>query len=148
MGRARDPTNHPDDLTPAARSSATVTAHLAALGGASDGSATLTDDVALTIMETGEVIHGRATVAAFLTYLHGSAFMAPPVVLTLTAEAERVMLEAEFTGRQVSEFAGIPPTSRQVRLPYVVAYDLDAHAISAMRLYFPMDLLVRQLRET
>ena len=39
---------------------------------------TLIDDVALTIIETGEVTRGRAAVAALLAYLHRSAFAAPP----------------------------------------------------------------------
>ncbi len=150
MGRARDPTVDMANLQVAERSWATVTAHLEALGRTGDCGAELTDDVTLTIMETDEVIHGRAAVAALLTYVHRSAFSAPPVVMTLVAGAERAMIEAEFIGQHTSEFAGIPPTGRRVHLPYVVAYDLDADTdtIRAMRLYFPMDRLVRQLRET
>ena len=148
MGRARDPTVDMDNLQAAERSWATVTAHLEALGRAGDCGAELTDDVTLKIMETGEVIHGRAAVAELLTYVHRSAFSAPPVVVTLVAGAERAMIEAEFIGQHTSEFAGILPTGRQVHLPYVVAYDLDADTIRAMRLYFPMDRLVQQLRET
>ena len=148
MGRARDPTVDMANLQAAERSWATVTAHLEALGSAGDCGAELTDDVTLTNMETDEVIHGRAAVAALLTYVHHSAFSAPPVVMTLVAGAERAMIEAEFIGRHTSEFAGIPPTGRMVRLPYAVAYDLGTDSISAVRLYFPMDRLVRQLRET
>ena len=148
MGHARDPTVDMANLQAAERSWATVAAHLEALGSAGDCGAELTDDVTLTNMETSEVIHGRAAVAALLTYVHHSAFSAPPVVMTLVAGAERAMIEAEFTGQHTGEFAGISPTGRMVRLPYAVAYDLGADTISAVRLYFPMDLLVRQLRET
>ena len=35
-----------------------------------------------------------------------------------------------------------------VRLRYAVAYDLGADTISAVRLYLPLDALVRQLRDT
>jgi hypothetical protein len=35
-----------------------------------------------------------------------------------------------------------------VRLRYAVAYDLGADIISAVRLYLPLDALVRQLRES
>ena len=148
MGHARDPTTATGDDAAALRTRAIITAHLAALCGVGDCGEALADDIALTIMETGELIHGRAAVAALLTYVHRSAFSAPPVVMTLVAGAERAMIEAEFIGRHTSEFAGIPPTDHRVRLPYVVAYDLDADTIRAMRLYFPMDRLVRQLRET
>jgi hypothetical protein len=135
----------------AVRTRATVTAHLDGLCGAGDCAMGLGDDVALTIMETGEVTRGRASVAALLAYLHRAAFAAPPTVSTLIVGADRAMVEAEFAGQHVGEFAGILPTGRMVRLPYVVAYDLDADAdtamIRAMRIYFPMDMLVRQLRE-
>jgi predicted ester cyclase len=148
MGHARDPTDDTANLRAAEHSRGVVAAHLEALGSAGDCGTTFTDDVTLTIMETGEVIHGRAAVTALLTYVHHSAFAAPPVVKTLFAEADRAMIEAEFIGRHTGEFAGIPTTDHRVRLPYVVAYDLDRDGIRAMRLYFPMDTLVRQLRET
>ena len=84
MGRARDPTADSGPIVQAAaRSSATIGAHLDALCGAGDCGAELTDDVVLTIMETGEVTRGRAAVAALLTYVHRSAFAAPPAVATL-----------------------------------------------------------------
>ena len=148
MGRARDPTVKTDELRAAARSWATVTAHLDALCGAGDCGTALTDAVALTMMETGEVTRGRAAVAALLAYLHRSAFAAPPAVATLVTGPERAMIEAEFVGRHTGEFAGIPPTGRLVRLHYAVAYDLGAGSISAVRLYLPLDALVRQLRDT
>jgi predicted ester cyclase len=147
MGRARDPTTDTSELTSADRSWATVTAHLVALGGCGDCGAELTDDVSLTIMETGEVIHGRTAVAALLTYLHHSAFTAPPAVMNLVAGAECAMIEAEFVGDHTAEFAGILPTGRRVRLSYAVAYDLGVDTIRAVRLYLSLDALVRQLRE-
>jgi predicted ester cyclase len=69
-------------------------------------------------------------------------------VATLVAGANRAMVEAEFAGRHTGEFAGIPPTGRAVRIPYAVAYDLRGDAITAVRLYLPLDALVRQLRGT
>jgi hypothetical protein len=150
MCRARDPTAKTGDGDAAVRARAAVNAHLEALRGAGDGAMALGEDVALTIMETGEVTRGRTSVAALLAYLHCAAFAAPPAVSTLVVGTDRAMIEAEFAGRHLAEFAGILPTGRLVRLPYVVAYDLDAdtNMIHAMRLYFSMDMLVRQLRET
>ena len=148
MARARDPTVGLAKLQVAERSRETVAAHLEALGSGADCGATLSDDVTLTIMETGEVIRGRNAVTALLTYVHHSAFAAPPVVKTLVVETDRAMIEAEFIGRHTGEFAGIPTTDHRVHLPYVAAYDLESNAIRAMRLYLSMDTLVRQLRET
>jgi predicted ester cyclase len=148
MRRARDPTAGRADRRTAARMQETVNAHLAALGQVGDCGAVLADDVTLTMMETGEITRGRAAVAALLDYLHRQAFAAPPIVSSLATGSDRVMIEAEFAGPHAGEFAGILPTGRRVRVPYVVAYDLDAGEIEAMRLYLPMDSLVRQLRDT
>ena len=148
MGRARDPTADTGERNEAARAWATVNTHLDALCGTGDCGAVLADDVVLTIMETGEVTRGRIAVAALLAYLHRSAFAAPPAVAAVVAGTERAMVEAEFAGQHTGEFAGIPPTGRMVRLKYAVAYDLGADTISAVRLYLPLDALVRQLRET
>ena len=147
MRRARDPTAETNDSDAVARTRAMINAHLKTLCGAGDCGVGLTDDASLTIMETGEVTRGRTEIAAFLAYLHRSAFAAPPAVSTLVAGTERAIIEAEFTGQHTGEFAGIPPTGRMVRLHYVVAYDLGAGTITAVRLYFPMDVLIRQLRD-
>jgi predicted ester cyclase len=144
MWRGRDPTA---DLGAVAHARAMVIAHLAAIQGGGDCGAVLADDVALTIMETGEVTRGRDAVAALLAYLHRSAFAAPPAVVTLVTEREHVMLEATFAGEHTGEFAGIAATRRPVRLHYAVAYDLGVDTISAVRLYLPLDALVRQLRD-
>jgi hypothetical protein len=146
MRRTRDPTEAWDELDAATRSRTMLKVHLDALCGVGDCGATLANDAALTVMETGEVTRGRAEVAELLTYLHCSAFVAPPVVSALVTATERVMIEAEFAGKHTGEFAGISPTGRMVRLRYAVAYELTADTITAVRLYFPMDALVRQLR--
>jgi predicted ester cyclase len=57
------------------------------------------------------------------------------------------MLEAVFIATHTGEFAGIAPTQRPVRVPYTVAYDLAGDEITALRVYLPMDALVRQLRD-
>jgi predicted ester cyclase len=56
-------------------------------------------------------------------------------------------LEAVFVAKHVSEFAGIPPTGADVRLPYAVLYDVADSRITALRAYFPIAALVEDLRE-
>lgn len=146
MQRARDPTGTRREGD-AARTRAAVDAHLAALRGGGDCGTGLAAGAELTIVETGEVTRGRAAVAALLAYLHRTAFDSPPAVATVVAGTDRVMIEAEFTGQHTGEFAGIPPTGRRVALHYAVAYDVAAGTIRAVRFYFPMDALVRQLRD-
>ena len=126
---------------------AVVDAYLNALVNGGDYGAYLADDVTFTVTETGEVTRGRAAVVGLIDYLHQQAFAASPEVKSVIVDASHAVLEAEFVGTHIGEFAGIAPTGRQVRGPYAVAYDLAEKAITALRLYLPMDALVRQIRD-
>jgi predicted ester cyclase len=99
-------------------------------------------------METGEVAHGRDAIVGLVDHLHHQAFAGSPIVRSLVAEGSRAAVEGEFVGRHVGEFAGIAPTGRTVRVPFAAAYDLAGGTIGALRVYLPMDALVRQLRAT
>ena len=48
-------------------------------------------------------------------------------------------------GTHIGVFEGIPASQRHVRVPYAVAYDVEDAGIRALRLYFPMDQLLRQI---
>jgi len=50
-----------------------------------------------------------------------------------------------FAGTHIGAFEGIPASHRQVLVPYAVAYELDCNGINALRLYFPLELLLRQI---
>ena len=129
------------------RTRATMAAYLDALVGGGDYGAHLADDVTLTVTETGETTRGRVAVIGLIDHLHKQAFAASPVVRSVIVDEGRAALEADFVGTHVGEFAGVPATGRQVRVPYAVAYDLGGDAITGLRLYLPLDALVRQLRE-
>ena len=130
-----------------ARTRAVIDAYLDALVGGGDYGAHLAEDATLTAMETGEVSRGRAAVVGLIDFLHRRAFAASPVVRSVTVDAGRAALEADFAGTHVGEFAGVAPTGKAVRVPYAVAYDLAGDRIAALRLYLPTDALLRQLRD-
>jgi predicted ester cyclase len=148
MGRGRDPTVEMRERKAARHARSVIHAHLDAFAGAGSGGTALADDVVLTIMETGEITHGRPAVAALLTYLHCTAFAAPPAITNLVVEAERAMVEAEFAGAHLAEFAGISPAGREVHISYTAAYDLRGNTIAFVRLYLSLDEIVRQLRQS
>ena len=80
---------------------------------------------------------GLAMVAAFGLPVTGDQRTA---ILEFTAivvddSGSRGALEAIFAARHVGEFAGIPPTGREVRVPYSVHYELTDGHISALRVY-------------
>ena len=104
-----------------------------------------TDDVVATFEGTDQRADGREAAEQLIRYVHENAFDARPEPKNLLLDAGKAALEADFIGTHTGEFAGIQPTGRAVRVPYSVIYDLRADQISALRIYFPMGLLIEQL---
>ena len=102
-------------------------------------------DVVWTTMETGEVVHGRDAVRDLIVGMHTQAFRAHPELVGMVTDGGKAMLEAVFIGTHVGEFAGVPATGVDVRLPYCMAYDVADGAITALRAYFPVAALTEQL---
>jgi predicted ester cyclase len=77
--------------------------------------------------------------------VHEKAFDARAELKNLLVGEGKAAIEADFVGTHTGEFAGIQPTSRSVRVPHSVVYDLRGGKISGLRIYFPMSLLIEQL---
>ena len=93
-----------------------------------------TEDVVATFEGTDQRADGRQ-----------AAGDARPELKNLLVDTGKAAIEADFAGTHTGEFAGIQPTGRAVRVPYSVIYDLRDDQISALRIYFPMSLLIEQL---
>jgi predicted ester cyclase len=102
-------------------------------------------DVVWTTMETGEQIRGRDSVEDAILYFHVRAFQAQPELVRLLVDERSAMVEAVFDATHTGDFFGIAPTGAHVRLPYVVSYDVEDGAITALRAYLPMGVLREQL---
>lgn len=105
----------------------------------------MADDVVFTTMASGEEHQGREAVQAMLRFMYHVAFDAHAEVRTLVCEADHAVLEGLFVGRHTGEFAGIPPTGREVRVPLCVVYDITNAGIRRGRVYFEMPVLLAQL---
>jgi predicted ester cyclase len=57
----------------------------------------------------------------------------------------KAVIEADFVGKHIGEFAGIPATGKDVRVPLCVVYDLERDQIKRGRVYFEMPALLAQL---
>jgi predicted ester cyclase len=123
----------------------TLDEYLDALLNGGDFAAKFSDQVSWTTMETGEVIHGREAVRDFIVALHSQLFDATPELGKVYVGDGSAALEALFVGKHTAEFAGIPATGEEVRLPYAVCYDVSNGKIDALRGYFPIHALVQQL---
>ncbi len=102
-------------------------------------------DVVFTVMGTGQEHHGPEAVLGMLTYFYHIAFDAKAVThLTLFGE-NNAMVEGDFVGKHIGEFAGIPATGKDVNVPLCVVYDLENDLIKHGRVYFEMPALLQQL---
>jgi predicted ester cyclase len=74
-----------------------------------------------------------------------TAFKARADTSNLIVADGQATLEATFVGTHIGEFAGIPPTHKEVRVPLCVVYDLANEQITRGRVYFEMPVLLQQL---
>jgi steroid delta-isomerase-like uncharacterized protein len=107
----------------------------------------LAEDVTYTNMATGDKIEGRQAVADMLNYFFHVAFEAKAVIRKTVITESSALLEASIVGKHIGEVAGIPPTGKQVNIPYCVVYDLNRDSmIQAARIYMLTEVLAQQLK--
>jgi predicted ester cyclase len=106
------------------------------------------DEVVLTVMGQDQKPEGPDAVEQMIDYMHQQAFEARPEIKNVVVGDGRAAVEFDFVGKHTGEFAGMAATGRDVRVPYCVVYDLEGEKIKALRLYFPMDELQRQLGDS
>jgi steroid delta-isomerase-like uncharacterized protein len=124
----------------------TLRDYLDALLGGGDFASFFSEDIVWTTMETGDEIRGRDAVRDFIVALHSQLFEAAPEVRGTAVADGIACLEADFVGKHVAEFAGVPATGADVRMPYAVFYDVEGGSITALRAYFPVTALVNTLQ--
>jgi steroid delta-isomerase-like uncharacterized protein len=105
----------------------------------------MADDVVFTHMATGEEHHGPEGVLQMLHYFYHIAFDADAVTRNTIFADGKAVLEADFVGKHIGEFAGISATNKQVRVPLCVVYDVENDQIKRGRVYFEMPVLLQQL---
>lgn len=123
----------------------TLTTYLDELLSFGDFARCFTEDVTVTFMGTDRVIKGREAARATITFVHQQAFRTHITAGPLLYGDANAILEARFQGTHIGEFEGVPATRREVDVPYAAAYDLRGDRIAALRLYFPLELLMRQI---
>ena len=124
----------------------TMRGYVDALLGGGDFASYFSDDVVWTTMETGEEVRGREAVRDYIVAMHSQAFRASPELKGLAAGDGTAAIEALFVGTHVAEFAGLPGSGAEVRVPYAMFYDVEADKITALRAYLPIAVMVAQIR--
>lgn len=103
-------------------------------------------DVVFTNMATGEEHKGPEEVLKMLNYVYHVAFDADAELKNLIVEGNNAVLEAEIVGKHIGEFAGVPATNKDVRIPLCVVYDFENDQIKRARIYFEVPALMKQLK--
>jgi steroid delta-isomerase-like uncharacterized protein len=106
----------------------------------------MAEDVVFTVMATGQAHRGRDGVLQMLNYFYHIAFEAGAESSNLIFADGQAVWEGDFVGKHIGEFAGVPATGKQVRVPLCVVYDLENDQIKRGRIYFEMPVLFQQLQ--
>jgi steroid delta-isomerase-like uncharacterized protein len=105
----------------------------------------MAEDVTFTIMATGQEHNGPEAVMGMLKYFYHIAFDATAKTRVTLFGENNAMVEGDFVGKHIGEFAGVPATGKDVRVPLCVVYDLENNKIKNGRVYFEMPALLQQL---
>ena len=103
-------------------------------------------DVVWRTMETGEEVVGAAAVADYIRVFHTVLFDAEPRLRSLVVTEDFACLEADFVGRHIADFAGIPASGVEVDLAYCVTYGLSEAGITWLHVYLPLAQMLGQLQ--
>ena len=110
----------------------------------SDASA-MADDVVFTVMATGQEYRGQEAILGMLNYFYHGAFEATAELKNIVITDGRAITEWDFIGKHTGEFAGVPATEKDVRVPLCVAYDLENDRIKRGRIYFEIPAFLAQV---
>ena len=113
----------------------TMTGYVETLTRLGDVGPYLAPEVVMTVMENGDTVTGRDAVRDTVIAMHSQGVRGEITVRNLLIDGDVAVLEAEFVGTHVGDFAGIPATGGTVRLPYTIVYEVGPEGITALRGY-------------
>ena len=105
----------------------------------------MSPDVVFRLMPTGEEHRTPEGVQAMLDGFYHGVFEATAEVRQLLVGEGRAALEGTVVGKHTSEFAGVPATGKDVRIPMAVFYDLADDAIVEGRVYLEVPVFLAQV---
>jgi steroid delta-isomerase-like uncharacterized protein len=107
--------------------------------------AMMAPDVVFRIMATGDEHRKPEGVKAMLDWFYHVAFDANAETKNMIVGEGIAVLEADFVGRHTGEFAGVPPSGKDVRIPLAVIYELRDDRIVEGRVYFETPAFLAQV---
>lgn len=106
----------------------------------------LVEDTVFINMNSSELTIGREAVGKMLHFIYHVAFDAHAEITNTIISGKKAVLEANFIGKHIGEFAGIPATGKNVKVPLCVTYDLEENGlIKVARVYMLESVMMQQL---
>lgn len=106
----------------------------------------LAEDAVFINMNTKEITVGREAICKMLYNLYNVSFNAKSNILNKIVTKEKALLEANFEGQHIGDYAGITATYKNVKVPLCVSYDLENSLIKTARFYFSIETLLNQIK--
>lgn len=104
----------------------------------------LREDATFTDVTSGQSWTGAEAIRGMFMWLYSVAFEAHAETRRIIATAEAAVFEGDFVGIHRGEFAGVPGTGREVRVPLVVIYDLEDGEITGARVHLSVASFLAQ----
>ncbi len=108
----------------------------------------LAEDAVFIDLAFGQRYEGREAIGEMLHYIYHVAFDARAEDARLIVGEGAAALEALFVGTHTGEFAGVPATGHEVRVPLVVLYEVGEDGITEGRIYLQAATMMQQLGAT
>jgi steroid delta-isomerase-like uncharacterized protein len=105
----------------------------------------MANDVVFTVMATGQEFKGPEGVLGMLNYFYHGVFEATAETKNMIIADGQAVVEGDFVGKHIGEFAGVPATGKDVRVPLCVIYDLEGDKITRGRIYFETPAFLAQV---
>jgi steroid delta-isomerase-like uncharacterized protein len=105
----------------------------------------IAEDAVYTMMVSGKEDHGPEEILKTMKSFYREGFDGKfEGTNTIIADGNAVT-EGFLVGKHVGEFAGIPATGKDVRVPMCVIYDVEGGYIQRARIYFQMAAFLTQI---
>jgi steroid delta-isomerase-like uncharacterized protein len=105
----------------------------------------LAEDAVFTDMSSGQESRGREEIGGMINWFYHVAFDAVAEPVSLIVDEEHAAFEGIVAGRHIGEFAGVPASGKEFRVPIAVTYDLAGGQITAGRIYFAVPAFLAQI---
>jgi hypothetical protein len=91
-------------------------------------------DAVFTMMATGDETRGSEAVLQILHWFYHVAFGARAENTSQVVANGHDMWEGYVVGKHIGEFAGVPATGKEFRVPLCVVYDVEEETIKRARI--------------